>query len=327
MSSIRNTVLLYRPSLSVWAARKKDKSESVKVNAQAGAIDGAANVNKQLLPECHELEAVQKWANSFRTFVYLRTETWDDSGWRCGHALAHMDFMAEAGDRITEGYALVDALVAAYPKLFADAKFKLNHMFNAADYPTEHEVRSKYHFSIEVQPIPAAEDLRIVDGIPPAEVDKLVSEAVAHTEARLQAAMAGAYQKLYDVVVKLANTLEAYGDKTIKKFNDSLIENIDALIAVMPALNLTNDPVLAALAHDAQQLTGYALVDLRRDDAVRAAAITEARALAAKFHGLAAAPVVPVVPVVSTVATVLPAAPLPAPANLASVFGDMMSEA
>jgi hypothetical protein len=324
MSSIRNTVLLYRPSLSVWSARKKDKAESAKVTKDNGAVDGSANVNKQLLPDCKELEAVQTWANSFRTFIYTNTSPWDDSGWRCGHVVKHMDFMAEAGDRMAQGYQLRDELVRHYLTLMADAKFKLNHMFNPADYPTEHEVKHKYHFSIEVQAMPAADDIRIIESVPAAEVDKLVKAAENAVNTRLAGAMEDTYQRLYKVVLKVATTLEQYDSKLIKKFNDSLIGNVAELVEVMPALNLTNSPKLAALAAEAKDLSLYAPLDLRTSDAVRRAAIQDARALAAKFTGVldVADPVkAPVLARAPAPAAIVPAAPAE---DIASMFAGMM---
>jgi hypothetical protein len=289
MSSYRNSNLLYRPSLSIWTARKLDKTESVKVAQSNDAKEGVANVHKQLLPDCAELEAVQKWANQFRTFIYTSTLPWDDTGWRIGMVARHMDFMSEVGDRIAMGEALVGALMHVYQTRIEEAKFTLNHMFKASDYPTVDEVRRKFHFSVEVMPMPSGDDFRVVDGIPKSEVEKLVKIATADTEQRIQQAMREAYERLYSVVSKMANTLEAYGNKTVKKFNDSLIENIAEIVAVMPALNLTNDPKLTALANDAKDLAAYSIVDLRTNASVRDAAVTEARTLAMKFKGVVAA--------------------------------------
>jgi hypothetical protein len=289
MSTLRNSTLLYRPSLKVWEARKLDKSESAKVNKENGAVDGAANVHKQLLPDSKELEAIQKWRNSFRTFIYTSTLPWDDSGWRIGRVDRHMDFMGEIGDRIVEGDALVDAFVHAYELEIEKAKGTLGHLFNHSDYPTSREVRHKFLFTVDVQPIPSAGDFRDVGGVPKDEVDRLVKIATDMEQQKIQDAMREAYERLYTVVAKMANTLEQYGNKTVKKFNDSLVDNIGEIIAVMPALNLTGDPKLAALADDAKQLAMYSAMDLRQDEKVRNAAITEARTLAAKFKGHIAA--------------------------------------
>ena len=279
-TSVRNNVLLYRLSLSVWTARKLDKSESAKVTQAANAKDGTARVHKDLLPDCPELEAIRKWSTQLRTFVYLATLPWDDAGWRAGNVAKHMDFMSDVGDRIREGDALVDQFIAVYQQAIAQAQFELADMFNAADYDTAEQVRRKFSFSIDVMPITNTDDFRVVEGLSQGEADRLVASAQAGVEERVKAAMEDANQRLYDVVAKMASTLSAFGAGEIKKFNDTLVSNISDLVQVMPALNLTNDPKLAELATKAKELALYSAVDLRKDPAVREAAMTEARALA-----------------------------------------------
>lgn len=275
--------LLYRPSLSVWTARIKDKAESAKVNQSAGAIDGAANVHKQLLPDSKELEAVQKWATAFRGFIYMSTLPWDDSGWRIGRVVRHMDFMSEVADKIAEGEALTVAFVDAYEQAIENAKFTLNNMFRAADYPGVAEVRNKFRFAIDCQTLPNTNDFRVVDGVAPAEVDRLVEIATNATETKINAAMDEAYARLFGVVSKMATTLEQFGNKDIKKFNDTLTGNIVELCQVMPGLNLTGDPKLAALTEKAERLATYDLKDLRQIEVTRNAAIKEARDLVGQF--------------------------------------------
>lgn len=288
MSTFRNSMMLYRPSLSCWTARKKDKDQSEKANKDAGAVDGAANVYKALLPDSPELLAVQKWVTSFRTWVYNTTLPWDDNGGRVARVERHMDFMIEAGDRMRAGYELVDEFMGSYSRAIEEAKFKLNGMFNPLDYPTPDQVRHKFLFSIECEAVPEAQDFRIIDGLPPEEVERLVSDATAGIERRVQAAVDDAYGRLNEVVVKFHTTLDDFGTKRIKKFNDTLVSNITDIASLIPALNLTNDATLAALAVDALKLTVYDLKELRGDAAVRNAAIAEARVLAAKFPGAGA---------------------------------------
>jgi hypothetical protein len=287
--SLRNSTLLYRPALSVWTARKLDKTQSVLVAHNADAKEGVANVHKNLLPECKELEDVTKWATQFRTFIYTSTLPWDDSGWRIGQVARHMEFMQEIGDRINLGNLLVDALMRVYQSRVEDAKFTLNKMFNPMDYPSVQEVRSRFSFAVSVMPMPAASDFRAVEGIPKAEVEKLEKAAAEAVEQRIAEAMKEAYERLYEAVAAMANTLDGYDGGTIKKFNDSLVGNIAKIVKVMPALNLTNDPKLAALASDAEELANYAAMDLRQHAPTREAAINEARKLQMKFKGSIAA--------------------------------------
>lgn len=301
MSSIRNINMLYCSSLSMWAARKKDKAASRQCTQSHGAREGAANVNKQLLPGCVELDTLQKWSGNFRNWVYDRTLPWFDNGWRIGSAAAHMEFMAEAGDRIRDGMALVDDFVQAYPQAKAQAQLTLGDMFDASDYPTQQQLRAKFSFTIEVQAMSSAEDLRVIEGVPPEEVERLVKVAQAAQEKRIAEAMHEAYHRLYEVVGKLAVSLEQYGAVDNGRFYSAWMDNLTGQLEVMPALNLSGDPALTALAQQAMALTHYDQGALRDNERVRVAAIMEARQLMDQFPasitGVITVPqVVPVVP-------------------------------
>jgi len=329
MSNIRNINLLYCPALSVWGAHKKDKAASRQVTKSHGAKEGAANVYKELLPDSAELDAVQKWSGNFRNWVYHKTLPWSDNGWRIGAAVAHMDFMAEAGERINVGMALVDTFLQAYQHEIEKAKQAgdgLGDLFDPADYPTERQLRQKFSFTIEVQVMPLAEDLRIVEGVPPEEVEKLVKVAEADYGKRVADAMHDAYRRLYEVVGKLATTLEQYGDKTVKSFHDTLVDNLRGQLEVLPALNLTGDPQLTALAERASALTLYEPARLRKSEQLRLAAIMQAHELMAQFPAaitgvtLAAPPALVLVPTTVTQLGMIPTEAV----SKRALFADML---
>ncbi len=131
-----------------------------------------------------------------------------------------------------------------------------------------------------MQPVPNADDFHIYDGLPPEEVDKLVAMAQKSETDKFAAASAKAYERLYAVVEHMATQLDAFATGKIKKFNDSLLGNIVEIVEAMPALNITGDPKLDALAAQARELTNYAMVDLRKNADTRKAAAKEAKALA-----------------------------------------------
>lgn len=305
MNTLKNSALIYRPCIRVWAARRLDKDQTEKVNDDAGAVTGAARVNKHLLPDFPELEAVQKYAAGFRNFVYRRTLPWDDGGARIGRATRHLDFMTEVGDAIRDFDVLVDAAIGKYDEARANAQFTLGAMYDASDYPGVAELRAKFSISLDVMPLPDVGDFRVVEGLSPDEVEPLIQAATQATEQKVGACKDLAYERLYTAVRKMADTLADFEAKRIRKFNDTLMGNLSELVCVMPALNITGDAMLTDLTAQAEALLVYAPKELRADEFVRAAAIAEARALADKFPNAQAGQ----------------AAPLPAVRGL---FADMM---
>lgn len=331
--TLRNSSLLYRPSLSIWQARKKDKAASSEVTENAGAKAGAANVNKALLPDNPKLEAIVKWGNQFRDFIYTNTLPWDDGGWRIGHASKHMEFMMKTGDMRREGERLVEEFMADYAAAIEQARFTLNDLFDPADYPGEDEVRAKFRFTLDVQTLASADDFRLIDGVPQDEVDLLVATATANAESRVKEAMETAFGRLFDVVQKFSYTLEQYGSGGIKKFNDTLVGNITELVEAMPALNIIGDPKLNALTDKARELAAYAAMDLRKKPEVRDAAIKEAQELVKLFAPADDAPVTgqvveptksprkpPAPPLARTTVT----SPEPVKTSVRDIFADML---
>jgi hypothetical protein len=336
MSRFRNAVLLYRPSISIWTARKKDKEESAKVVDDNSATTGAASVYKALLPDNPILEKIRKSGDAFREFIYLRTAPWEDGGWRAGRVDLHMDFMATAGDKMRELEELFDEFCVSYSAARENARFQLNTLFKEGDYPSVTEVRSKFAVSLAVQPVPNADDFRIYDGLPQDEVDKLVAMAKKAEIDKFAAASAKAYERLYAVVEHMATQLDAFGKGKIKKFNDSLLGNIAEIVEAMPALNITGDPKLDDFAIKARDLTHYAIVDLRKNEGTRKAAAKEAAVLAKAMAPLAGAgTTVTAAPAVDNplpqqvVQPAVPKPPVkvtPSSENIASVFADFMGK-
>lgn len=278
--SFRNSVLLYRPSISMWTARKMDKEQGAEVIERNNAVAGSANVYKALLPDNATLIAIRKWSDALREFIYMNTAPWEDGGWRAGRIERHMAFMDKLGDRMRAGEAMFDAFEAEYATAREQARFQLNHMFKDSDYPSVREVRSKFSVTVDVRPVPNADDFRICEGLPPAEVDKLVQRAQLDERSRFADAQEHAAKTLLEVVEKFAVTLKQFKGKEIKKFNDTLSTNIADVADAIPALNITGDARIDALAAAARELTAYDLADLRKNDAVRDAAIREASTLA-----------------------------------------------
>lgn len=315
MSAYHNSNLLYRPSVSIWTARIKDKAQSIAVNQNNGAVAGAANVYKQLLPDSPELKAIQQHGAAFRAWIYDSTLPWDDSGWRIGRVVRHMDFMDQAGDWMRGFDDKVQAFAQVYTQAFENARFTLNNLFDEADYPGVNEVVSKFGITLDVTSLPNTEDFRVVDGIPSDEVERLVQIAKTSVDERVKAAMGEAFSRLQGVVSKMAETLVAYENKSVKKFNDSLVGNIAALVEVMPALNILDDPELNVFATEARMLCDYAPEDLRKDTKTRKAAIAEASALAKRMAPTTGSPL-------PTVPTGQP----PAASSMAHKLRDLMDE-
>jgi hypothetical protein len=282
MSNIRNHVMLGRLSFSGWAGEIKDSTSSRKIEADNGAVEGASKAKKVLLPGVVELEAIQKFAATTRTWWHGVSVPWEDGGARAYSAARHIELLTDIGDRQREYDRLVDAFVVKYPTAYAEQQFRLNHLFDVADYPDPSTIRDKFAFNFHIRPIADAEDIRVIEGLTNQEADRLVAQAKDAEKEQVQAAVDDAYRKLYKVIKAMADKLAVPVGEKGSIFRDSLISNIRDLAEVMPGLNITNDPQLDALAAKAMQLTEYTAEDLK-SSGLRAEVQKRAAELAGMF--------------------------------------------
>ena len=80
--SIASSAMTVELSMSIWTARKKDHKASDDVASMNAADKGVANVTKNLLGNCDELIALQKFAGNLRNLHYSMTMPWSDNGQR-----------------------------------------------------------------------------------------------------------------------------------------------------------------------------------------------------------------------------------------------------
>lgn len=292
-TSIRNTILLGSLSIGTWTGRKVAKEQARKIEQDARAKTGTVSATKHLFAGVPELEAITKKATVIRVAWGERTVPWYDNGPRAFNSAAYMDTMAWIKGEREEFRNLVNVFLPKYPALRESRQFDLQDLFDEKEFPQPSEMRDKFYFNFSVEPVPNAADLRILDGFDQVDVDKMVANAEKRATARAQAGVAHAAQQLFKVVQHMHNRLTVYSktkaeDPEAKsgKFRDSLVENIAAIVPIMPVLNITNDPELAKLCAEAQKLALYSPDELRANDTTRAKAAKESKALAKKLSDL-----------------------------------------
>ena len=80
--SISSSAMIVDFNASVYTARKKDRKASEEVTSMNNAARGVANVSKNLLGDCAELQAIQKFVGNLRNLHYSMTMPWSDNGSR-----------------------------------------------------------------------------------------------------------------------------------------------------------------------------------------------------------------------------------------------------
>lgn len=290
----RNTLIMGSLTINGYAAKKKAKDVERTAENDAGAVSGSISARKALLPGADSLAAVTNYGSLCRNWWATVSREWISS-MRVYHAAKHFEIQTEVGDRQREYYRLVDVFMADYPKLRAEAQFKLNNLFDPTEYPEPQDVRRKFRFDFETLPIPDGEDIRLIDGdlLSSDEVDRIVFEAEARAQTRLAEAMKAAYGDLHEVVTKYITRLQAKNDsedigaKKQASIHATVVTNILEVVENMPGLNLAGDQKLTKLTEQAKELAGMFTVDeLKESRASRVLATQKAEEIRKQFAGL-----------------------------------------
>jgi hypothetical protein len=271
--SIQKDCMTINVTVGMWMGYKLDKEKTREVTSAAGAEDDAARVNKHLMKKEYLAPTVSK-GSAVRNHLYKRTLPWKDSGDRLITRKLFTKFMEEHSVLKDAFYNEVDILLTKwYPTAIDQAHFRMGAMFDPDDYPSIATLRKKFYVSLDIDGITTAysttDDFRL-EG----------SEDV--TQARVTKAMAGLYEKLSKPLAHFAETMS----NEEKVFRDTTVSNLRDIVEVLPLLNFTGDPDLAALGDRiGKSLTRYEAKDLRNNKVTRAAAGDEACEILESMQG------------------------------------------
>jgi hypothetical protein len=176
-----------------------------------------------------------------------------------------LDFSAERKQ-------LVKAFVAAYPQRVREAaegeRAKLGEFADINDYPPVHDIEEKFYLDWQYVEFGVSDKLRQIDS-------KLFEQERQRNERQWAEATVVAQQTLRACMAKLVDhmvdRLSGNEDGKPKRFNDTLITNVNEFLGVFDARNITNDQELKVLVDRARQIVrGVDPEVLRNNDSTRA---------------------------------------------------------
>lgn len=268
--SVSSSAMLVDLSISVWTARKRDKVASEQVARANNAARGVASVNKRLLGDCAELDAVQKFAENVRTMHRSMTMPWSDLGMRLLPTAQFFKYQKEMSGLDNEFNRLVQIFLDAYSWEIAEAKVKLGDLFNENEYPSTDAVRDKFALRMAFVPLPDSGDWRV--DIETKAKEALKAEYDKYFQSQLRSAMDDLWSRLRDTLTTLVRQLEPAGEgEKSRRIYDSVVDRAKELVSMMETCNITGDPQMALMQKQlSEALDGTTAEALRADDVFKA---------------------------------------------------------
>lgn len=289
-TQLKNIVLVGKLSITNWEAKKKAKGVEAKAEAAAGAIHGTISARKSLLPGAEALENIIKHSAAMRTWWNQVSAPWFDNGMRVYNVAGHMDIQATYGDMARYRDQLVQTFLDEYVELREKARFDLNDLFDENEYPMPEVVRAKFTCSFEVMPLPDTSDFRVIEGLGDEELARLQADAEAKATARVAEATSTTVRRALEAL-KIA--VDRLNDYTRKEDNDekrayyeSWVNNAKEMAALLPQLNLTNDPAITAIAEEIKQAMPESALFYKDNISQRKDAARKVNDIAAKLSSL-----------------------------------------
>lgn len=283
--TLTDKAMLVDLNVSCWGAYKKDKKVSEEVAIAHNSDASMGHFSKQLVPRESFKKIYKVWGEVYRDH-HTYSLPWLDSGWRVLSSDGYFKFMEKMRKHQTEWEKAVDEFVEAYPDRVEEAKSRLNGLWDQADYPDQRDLKKRFGLSVRVAPLPDAGDFRVALG--DEEVAKVKQEIQKTQQEAVALAMKEVARRIEAVVGNMVKRLNAYNDGS-GTFRDSLVGNVSELVSLIPALNISEDPEITALADRmSKELCSTTPDALRSNDTVREQTIKAANDILAKVSVFAA---------------------------------------
>ncbi len=289
MTILSERAVLIRPSISLWRGEITDRAASRDTAERANADARAVKTSKFLIAR-DAIDPIISAAGSLRTWVRTETLPWRWDGVSLLPTEAYFHFTQGWQERRMAFDGAVLKLLQNWDAHCLDGRTRLGTLGNQYEYPHKEQVAYQFSASLEVFPVPAAEDFRA--NISEAEADVIREELQNRADEQIVQAQTYLWEQMSECVSHIAERLNAYGkDKTsgkiTGKFHDSLIGNLRLLVERLGRLNITKDPEIERMRKRLESgLCPYEPDDLRADEGLRVSVKDEAERIASDMQAI-----------------------------------------
>lgn len=268
--SIATSAMLVLFKGSYWQGTVKDRTATEEVTANNNAEKGSATVNKKLLPNCAELDAIKKHIARARLAHYQMTFDWMGE-LRCLPVSRLQDYMDKMQEEQREHERLCQSFYDVYSWELSQAPLKLGNMYNAADYFTLDEMKRKFGIEIRTSNIPEVGDWR-VDITNQALVEQR-ERYKEHYQTILTGMVTDYKDRLIAALSNISSKLVAApdGEKSNgKRMHANILSNVLDILPMADAFGLGEDSQIVSMRRKIEgMLDGVSVDSLKHDPLVR----------------------------------------------------------
>ena len=235
-----------------YSGKVTDNEVSDEVIHNKGAARKSGKFTKNLFVGADaELKEVATLGNAVRSLVYSRTAPLSSNsegaqrGDRMVNAAKSLELLREIKGPVQDHYNAVQRFKAVFPQRMQEGMSNLNGMGKASDYPDISTLDSLFSIQIDMVPMPKISDFSRVN-IPSALAEGLGQRYANQEKARVDNALADLKARLLKELQRMATMLGKAGAGEKTKLFDSLVTNLQDLVALTRSMNVYQNPELNA---------------------------------------------------------------------------------
>lgn len=278
--NISDKAVLVSLSMGIPGNAREDTEITQTTISQRSMSPESGKWLKKLYPP-DKLKPLVQYTGMIRTWHYDHTLVYD-KGRQLLPMMARADYVDEMR-KFKAGYEMRrDDLVAQYDELVAWAKQAHNGSFDPKLYRGADDFAAKFYFTLAFDPVPSSGHFNT-------EIATLLGDEAAAVDHRVQMAACRAQADLWNRLREpVQHMVDRLGEQD-PTFRDSLVENVEKIVDLIPALNLTGDVELEKFRLQVKKtLTFFAPQELRDSEKVRKAVATEAAEILRRMEGITA---------------------------------------
>lgn len=246
LPSIRNRSLLVALSFSKPQMSKLDRKATNDAE-QANNAHGAIKAQKMLYPK-HLIDPIVSKESEIREYLRRNTIEWGISGMFLLPTGRFMDVATQMGKYEVERAQLVTVFAQNWANVMQQAEQQQGSLFDPSVYPDVSDVVNQ--FTMHVQYLPVG-DLGngLFDTVEKDLKDAITQEVERTSQTILAEAQQQPLERLLDAVFNVYDKLS----RDDSRIYESLMDELNSITALIPALNVTGDARLDALAEECRE--------------------------------------------------------------------------
>jgi hypothetical protein len=270
MSTLKQQALLVSLSINKPQMTKRDRKATVDAEL-ANNAHGAGAYVKRLFPK-HLIDPIVQVENEARGYMYAYTLPWN-KGQHLLPSTRYLEFAMQMKTYETAFYQAVTVFLNNYANVMSEASRVQGNLFDVSEYPDLSELRQKFSMRAVYFPIADSSDFRL-------QVEKeVMAEIKEQAESTIKQAMAEAMQEPYRRLYEAVNRVYVQCAKPESRIYDSLMDNLDHLLDILPELNFVGDKELDKLLEQCRESISVHPESLRTDPAMKESVAERAKSI------------------------------------------------